>query len=113
MKRNIACSLALLAALNTGMAYADTRICRGSIGSEHIDGDVRVPAGARCKLNGTRVDGNIKLQARASLQARQVQVDGNVEGENHAHASIAGGSVGGNIQLKQAAFHASNVELAF
>ena len=68
MKRNIACSLALLAALNTGMAYADTRICRGSIGSEHIDGDVRVPAGARCKLNGTRVDGNIKLQARARWQ---------------------------------------------
>ena len=82
-------------------ATTDERTCRGTIGARSIDGDVRVPRGTTCRLNGTRVDGNIKVYRNATLVATRVRVGGNVQAENAKRVVVTGSRVGGSIQLKQ------------
>jgi hypothetical protein len=55
----VACCLGLATGVHA--AIQDETTCRGSIGARAIDGDVRVPSGAPCRLTRTRVDGNVKL----------------------------------------------------
>lgn len=87
-------------------AQADDRVCRGTIGSVAIDGDVVVPQGASCTLLGTRVDGNVLVKGNATLVARGAKVGGNVQADNHRRVVITprDGSrsrVEGSVQLKQ------------
>ncbi|HEX2174403.1 MAG TPA: hypothetical protein VHG70_00710 [Nocardioidaceae bacterium] len=92
-------------------AQADDRRCTGTIRTVQIDGDVNVPAGARCTLIGTRIDGNVKVYRNARLVARGAKVGGNIQADNHRRVEIlprrlANGrlsltTVGGSIQLKQ------------
>lgn len=87
-------------------ASADDRVCRGTIGSKLIDGDVVVPKGASCTLLGTRVDGNVLVKGNATLVARGVKVDGNIQAGNHRRVVVTArdGSksrVEGSVQLKQ------------
>ena len=66
MKRMIGFgSLLLCTALLTASAHANETDCSGSMGAVSIDGDLRVPSGRTCTLNGTRIDGNVKI-ARAA-----------------------------------------------
>jgi hypothetical protein len=51
-------------------AYADERVCRGTIGAGTVD-DVKVPKNATCTLNGTKVEGNVKVEAGAILEIFQ------------------------------------------
>lgn len=69
-------SLLLCGALfaTPALALADEIDCNGRMGRAAIDGDLRVPAGKRCTLDGTRIDGNIKVGRGATLQARGVRV---------------------------------------
>src|SRR5262245_36188302 len=55
--------------------------CAGHVGAVSVDGDVRVPTGATCVLDGTVVAGNVWVGAGARLYARAVDVDGDIEGE--------------------------------
>ena len=57
-------ALALTAAALTvpGVAHAEERVCRGSIGATTLD-NVRVPTGATCTLRGTTVTGTLKVEA--------------------------------------------------
>jgi DUF4097 and DUF4098 domain-containing protein YvlB len=65
-------------------------------------GEIEVPAGQVCVLQGTRVNGNIKLNAGSVLDARDVTVSGNVQADGAAAVLLAGSSsVGGSVQLKQ------------
>jgi hypothetical protein len=114
VKRLLLASLApvaMTAALLTAPpAYADDRVCRGSIGGAMIDDNVIVPSGATCRLTGTRVDGNVEVKSGATLIARGVRVEGNVQAENHERVVVrprkvdnraVKSRIGGSIQLKQ------------
>ena len=93
-------SILLLAGL-TGTASAEETRCRGSMGSRTVD-NLKVPAGARCVLEGTTVQGTITVGRGATLVARQVRVVGNVQGENSRKVVVRGGSrVGGSVQVVQ------------
>ena len=81
-------------------AHADERVCRGTIGARSIDGDIKVPSGAICRLVGTRVEGNVKLYRGSTLIATKVVVGGNIQGDNSRRVSVTGSRVDGSIQLK-------------
>jgi hypothetical protein len=96
--------------LTAPAAYADDRICQGTIGARHFDENVIVPKGATCTLAGTRIDGNVFVRGNATLFAKGVKVGGNVQAENHRwvvvrHRTVDGqvkrSRIEGSIQLKQ------------
>ncbi|WP_067435803.1 hypothetical protein [Nocardioides jensenii] len=83
----------------------DDRVCRGAIGARYIDGNVIVPRGATCSLNGTRVDGDVKVYRNARLVASGVKVGGNIQAGHAKRVVVRVRSgvpsrVDGNIQLK-------------
>lgn len=110
-KTLVAVPLVLTASLLTApAAQADDRRCSGIIRAVSIDGNVIVPAGATCRLLGTRVDGNIHVKSNATLIARGVKVGGSVQAENHhrvvirarwADGTVKPSRIDGSIQLKQ------------
>jgi hypothetical protein len=90
-------------------ATNDERTCRGTIGAQSLDVDIRVPSGATCKLNGTRPDGNVKVGRGATLVATNVRVGGNIQAENAKSVTVKRSRVEGSIQLKQG--RAGRIEL--
>ena len=85
----------------SGIAMAEERSCRGTIGSQTVD-NLKVPSDARCVLDGTKVEGTINVGRNAILIARDVRVIGNVQGENAQKVVVRGGSrIGGSIQIVQ------------
>ena len=95
-----------LVSIGAPAAHADDTVCRTTIGAVSIDGDIVVPSGASCTLNGTTVEGNVKVYSGASLKAQGVVVDGNVEGENHRRVIVKPlngkrSVIDGNIQVEQ------------
>jgi hypothetical protein len=79
---------------------AEERVCRGSLGAVTVN-NLRVPAGATCRLSRTYVKGTVKVESRATLVAIGVRVIGNVQAEGHRSVTVAGSTVGGSIQLNQ------------
>jgi DUF4097 and DUF4098 domain-containing protein YvlB len=102
--------LALLAATP---ASAEERICRSSLGKVTVD-NLKVPAKATCKLDGTRVKGSIIVETGATLIAAKVVVVGNVQAEGAKAVTVRRDSrVGGSVQVKQggaATIEASTVD---
>ena len=99
--------ISLVAAVLTGStlvfapsAAAEERTCRGSIGASTLD-NVRVPAGATCRLTGTILKGTLKVEGGATLYASGIRVNGNVQSEGHWYVRIHDSRIGGSIQLKQ------------
>lgn len=76
------------------------RICRGAIGAVPVDDDIRVPAGARCVLNGTRVDGDVVVARGARLVARGARIDGDIAARRHRGVVVVGGVVDGDVDLR-------------
>jgi ubiquinone biosynthesis protein UbiJ len=64
-------------------------------------GNIEVPPGQVCVLQGTRVDGNIQLGAGSVLDAREVNVIGSVQADGAADVLLAASSISGSVQLKQ------------
>ena len=98
-----AAALAAATALGVapGVAHAEERTCRGSLGAVTVD-NLRVPSGATCSLNQTYVKGTIKVERNATLTASKVRVVGNVQAENARRVVVGSGSrVGGSVQVKQ------------
>jgi hypothetical protein len=115
MKQMLIMTVVLAASIlvTAGPAHADDRRCSGTVGARSIDGNVIVPSGRTCRLNGTRVDENVFVRANARLIARGVRVGGNVQAENHQlvkviRRKVAGGfvrsRVGADIQLTSGRF---------
>jgi hypothetical protein len=89
-------------------AEADDRRCTGVIRAVHVDGNVIVPAGARCQLRGTRVDDNVFVRKGSVLEAFGVRVGGNIQATQHRRVLVTTRTVndvvvrsrvGGDIQL--------------
>jgi hypothetical protein len=82
-------------------ALADATRCRGALAAVTV-GDLVVPAGATCTLDGTTVRGNIDVRSGATLDATAVSVRGNIQSDDHAAVGVDGASkVGGSIQLRR------------
>lgn len=80
------------------LPYACGNVALGSARS----GEIEVPAGQVCVLQGSYVDGNIKLNHGSVLDARDVTVIGNLQAEGAASVLLAGASgVTGSVQIKQ------------
>ena len=80
------------------LTYSCGNVTLGSARS----GEIEVPAGQVCVLQGTYVDGNIKLNRGSVLDARDVTVIGNVQAEGAASVLLAGASsLTGSVQIKQ------------
>lgn len=71
------------------------------VGAITVD-NVEVPAGASCRLNGTRVMGSVQVQTGAILIAAGVNVSGSVQGDAASHVQLTGTTtlVGGNVELE-------------
>ncbi len=80
-------------------AAADDFTCRTSVGAARLD-NVKVPAGATCRLTGTKVKGTIKVERGATLVASGVVVDGNIQSQGHRSVTVTGSYVDGSIQLE-------------
>jgi cytoskeletal protein CcmA (bactofilin family) len=87
--------------LAPGVAQAEERKCRGTLGAITID-NLRVPQEASCTLNGTKVEGTVKVERDARLVANDVRVIGNVQAENARAVVVRDGSrIGGSVQVVQ------------
>jgi len=88
-------------AVGPGIAAAEERTCRGTIGAVTLD-NVRVPQGATCILEGTKAQGTVKVERNATLKAKHVRVIGNVQGEDARKVNVVRGSrIGGSVQVVQ------------
>jgi hypothetical protein len=105
----LAISVALIAPMVfASPVLAGDRRCTGTLGAGYVDGNVIVPAGATCRLRGTRIDGNVLVRRGAFLVAYGVKVDGNIQAEHHRRVVVTTRTVndvvvrsriGGDIQL--------------
>jgi hypothetical protein len=101
MIRLAAVATIIAGVLLPGVAQAEERTCRGTIGARTVD-NLRVPQGASCTLEGTTVQGTIKIERRATLVAKDVRVIGNVQAENAKLVVVKAGSrIGGSVQIVQ------------
>lgn len=83
------------------VGIAEERTCRGTMRSKTLD-NVKVPAGASCKLKAVKVKGTIKVGRNARLEAIGVRVIGNIQAENARNVIVRASSrVGGSIQIVQ------------
>lgn len=58
---------AALFALPTAAAQAATTICTSELSNQTINGNVEVPSGTACELNGVQVDGSVKIDPGAAF----------------------------------------------
>lgn len=86
-------------------AAADDETCTGTIGAQTVDGNVIVPDGESCALDGTVVTGNVLVGVGATLDASDASIDGNIQDDNNDAGDVAvtDSAVGGNVQLEQGA----------
>lgn len=108
MRRIPVAALAVIAltgglAVAASPAYADDRVCRGTIGAISVSTNVLVPTGATCTLDGTRVDGNVKVSGSgAVLITGGARIDGNVQADDGGarYVRVRGSTVLGDVQVK-------------
>jgi carbohydrate binding protein with CBM6 domain len=79
--------------------FSETGVCRGTLGVRTV-GNLRVPSGATCRLQGTQVQGNVQADRAqdVSIEA-STHVRGNVEVERGGSVTLSGARVDGNVQL--------------
>src|ERR1700730_4169294 len=115
-------TLAVCAGLLTaGPAAAKSFECRTALGPVLITGNLVVPSGALCQLNGTHVSGNATAKSGppepsepTSLTAKGATIDGNVKvQENAQFLASAAATIGGSLDCTHcevAAVQASTVK---
>jgi hypothetical protein len=98
-------AVAALAALavgsvSAGAGGASAFVCSGNFFNPVVNGDVVVPTGADCELNGTgKVTGNVRVESGGRFGS-EVDIDGNVVGEpGNSGVLLAGDVVGGNVKV--------------
>jgi hypothetical protein len=75
-----------------------------SFGAVTLGDDFEIPAGVKCKMNGTRVAGSIKLNDGSGLFAKSIVVDGNIQGQHAFGVAVADSLVKGSVQLDAGGF---------
>lgn len=92
--------MTVLALSLTFPAFADDINCVQSIGAKTIDGNIIVPAGRSCTLNGTKVKGNVELRDRAQILIQNgANVIGNVQTDGAYRVRILNSTINGDVQL--------------
>ena len=116
-------STSMLAVVGGGAVLADDFRCVGTKGSRTFDGNVIVPKGKSCRLNGTTVKGNVEIKANATVilvgariegnvQSKasnvkkvvvrdRARIDGDIQVDKGRRVIVKDSFVDGNIQLKQ------------
>ena len=84
-----------------GGKVADLDDCDGTFDKGKF-GDVTVPSGSTCTLNGTKVSGNIKVEGGGVLIVTDAKVKGNIQVEEDGALDAEGVKVKGNIQTQEA-----------
>lgn len=78
-------------------------LCSGVAGPVVVPGDLRVPAGESCVLDGTAVQGDVDVRAGANLVLEaDASVAGDVLVRGDAYLEISSGAVAGESQFRQA-----------
>jgi hypothetical protein len=75
-----------------------------NFGAVTLGDDFEIPAGVKCKMNGTHVAGSIKLNTGSSLCAKSVVVDGNVQAQEARGVLLVDSLVKGSVQLDHGGF---------
>lgn len=99
----IALLATLIAALGLGAspARAQQVTCIGYVDEVSV-GNVVVPEGETCVLDGTDVRGNVTVERDATLEAQAARIAGNLQADGAERVQIANGSqVRGNIQIRR------------
>jgi hypothetical protein len=107
MKRTLipllAATAAFVAVAVSGASAASPTVCSTTI-THNIAGNVTVPAGASCTLDGILVSGSVTAdQAGASLVVTSTHVGTTVTVSNGASGSIDGSQVGGSVTFSNGA----------
>lgn len=93
----------LLVGFGLGPAQAAlTTRCVGEAGAVTVPGDLVVPAGKACSLDGTTVQGNVRIAAGADLVASGLTVTGNVTVQADGYLDLTDSSVAGNVNNRGA-----------
>jgi hypothetical protein len=77
--------------------------CSGRVAGDRHDGDVVVPAGARCRLSGVVVRGSLEVGEAAVLVATGARLSGDLSAERHRAVSLRGTRIGGDLELERGA----------
>jgi len=93
------CSAAVL--VSAPAATAGTITCNDATGARSgpIAGDIVVPSGGRCRLDGAQVTGNVTAQIGATVGIRSSTVGGNYTCNGCTFADLHGSTINGNFQI--------------
>jgi hypothetical protein len=80
-------------------ASANDFECIGTVGAITVN-QIVVPAGKRCRLEGTRVTQNISIRTGSVLVTMGAWVGGNIQGDGAYMLRFLNSDVAGNIQMK-------------
>jgi hypothetical protein len=106
----LACLATGAALMLPGPALANNVRCENeALPAVNINGNLVVPSGAFCNLNGTHVTGNATVKAGppepsepTSLSSNGATIDGNVNVQQNAQfAAFTGSTIGGNVHCNQ------------
>jgi glucose/arabinose dehydrogenase len=79
--------------------FSERGVCRGTLGARTV-GNLRVPDGATCTLQGTQVQGNVQADRAQDVSIGSgTTVAGNVQVERGGSVALSGARVDGNVQL--------------
>lgn len=92
---------AVLSVAVASPAQAAETQCRGALGPVVVAGDVVVPAGESCLLDGTTVRGNVVVRRDAVLATVDARVTGNIRANDATSLVFTGTIVGGDIRAER------------
>lgn len=75
--------------------------CIGEGGAVTVPGDLVVPAGESCTLDGTIVQGNVRVAPGADLVGTGVTFEGNVNVQGDAYLDLTDSTVAGNVANRE------------
>lgn len=86
-----------LIAVTTPSQAAFTTHCVGVAGAVTVPGDVVVPAGQSCSLDGTVIQGNVRVQTGADLLITDGTIEGNLVAQADSYVDASGTTVAANV----------------
>lgn len=96
-----ALGLGLVGVAAPGSQAAFTTRCVGEGGAVTVPGDLVVPAGQSCVLDGTRVEGNVRVQADADLLVTNGKIAGNVVVAKNAYFDATRTKIDGAVNARE------------
>lgn len=73
--------------------------CIGEAGDVTVPGDVVVPKGRSCELDGTTIKGDVRVARNANLVLSDVSIDGDLKVGENAYADADASTVAGKVTL--------------